>query len=90
MNILNESGAALGNLLREGEYSFIELSQSSIHKCEMEKNHQLIFFVTPENKLKCITNLHSPFCLPISQEVKCCMWCGFEIEKTKHKLADVT
>lgn len=69
---------SIARCLREGEDSQIEFLQSEIHECDKSKNNSIFFFTSPDGKFKCISNYSNTFCFPISQEVLCCMWCGYK------------
>ncbi len=71
----------MGEMMRAGEDSFMELIKSEIHECIEKLDTRVIFYVTPDNILKYNTNVQSSFCMSQGVPVKCCMWCGFQVIK---------
>lgn len=81
VDIFTEISDSISKIMREGEDSAIELFQSRIHECPQAKNDSFIFFITPSGRLKGVSNHSNGFVWPTSENVKCCMWCGFNPAK---------
>ena len=77
ISIFEEMQNHISKAMKEGEDSFVELIQSEIHECDKKKNNNLIFFITPDKKLKVISNQTSPFMMPISK--KYIVACGVDL-----------
>lgn len=78
-SILDTINSLLHQAMRDGEDSYVEFLQSELHECS-ENNSMNAFFITPQKQLKYISKITSIFAFPISSQIKCCPFCGFEVD----------
>jgi len=80
-DLQDKMSKAMTEALKSSENNFIEFLNSEVHDCPEKKDDRIIFFVSPEGKLKYTLNQTSVLGgFGYGSEVKCCFWCGFKVK----------